>query len=90
MHVTSPRDQQQGRDKLISHVMFMPSWTGQAFTGMLLGLETSLTASRSKATRLDAMTGIRSGQSQGLLGHTAVAGEVELGGFMRLQYTSYN
>ena len=35
------------------------------------------------------MTGIRSGQSQGLLGHTTVAGEVELVGFMRLQYQWY-
>ena len=84
MHVTSPRDQQQGGDKLISHVMFMPSWTGQAFTGMLLGLETRLTVSRSKATRLDPMTGIRNGQSQGLFGHMAVAGAVKLVGVMLL------
>ena len=63
--------------------------TGQAFTGMLLGQATRLTVSGSKATRLVPMTGITSGQSQGLLGHTAVAGEVELVGFMLLQYQWY-
>ena len=81
--MASPRDQQQGYDKLISYVL------GQAFTGMLLGLATRPTVNRSKATRLDPMTGIRSGQSQGLLGHTAVAGEVELVGFMLLRYQWY-
>ena len=63
--------------------------TGQAFTGMLLVLETRLAVSRSKATRLDPMSGIRSGQSQKLFGHAAAAGEVELGGFMLLQYQRY-
>ena len=76
--MASPRDQQQGYDKLISYVL------GQAFTGMLLGLATRPTVSRSKATRLDPMTGIRNGQSQGLFGHMAVAGAVKLVGVMLL------